>query len=191
LNIFYVGEEKKTSEDEEDGADNACHRFFGDSPVDFTIPVHVTSHIVGHQRMNTKNVYLDTNFKLMAVLASDRLAGSPFGQTLQNRGLFNIFRMLEFWEDVRRYLDIDEKYLDPHGMAIKRSMARQINDKYLTFTGRPEYDIFPEHQKKSFYQCLNSQDDNTILNAQDVILQVSMINRDRYIHMHIKYKTCQ
>lgn len=138
----------------------------------YTIPVYVTSYVVGRRRLDFNHVSQDTNFKSMIVFASDTLAGSPFGQTLQNRGLIKKNCMLGFWKDVRHYLDADEKYLDPYGIPMKQKLARQITEKYLAFDDNPEC-IFPEHLKIPIFQSLNSQYDTTMItDAQDIILQV-------------------
>lgn len=113
---------------------------------------------------------------MAASFASDMLAGYPFRQFLQERQLMQDSRMLDFWSDVRQYMDADDGYLDPYGIPMKRKLARTLTDKYLTLNNDLEYDIFSEQLKMTLYQSLNSRDDVILMSyAQNIISQVSII----------------
>lgn len=111
---------------------------------------------------------------MAASFASDMLAGYPFRQYLQERQLKQDSRMLDFWSDVRQYMDADDGYLDPYGIPMKRKLARTLTDKYLTLNNDLEYDIFSEQLKMTLYQGLNSRDDVILMSyAQNIISHVS------------------
>lgn len=149
-------------------------RFLGGSPILYTIPLFVNSYVKGRKRVDFDNTILDKNNKMAASFASDMLAGYPFRQYLQERQLKQDSRMLDFWSDVRQYMDADDGYLDPYGIPMKRKLARTLTDKYLTLNNDLEYDIFSEQLKMTLYQGLNSRDDVILMSyAQNIISHVS------------------
>ena len=150
-------------------------RFLRGSPMLYMIPLPVNSFVRGRRRINFDSTTLDRNNKMAVSFASDVLAGFPFRQFLQDRQLIQDARMLEFWTDVRHYMDADDAYLDPFGIPMKRKLARVLVDKFLTLNNDLDYDIFSEELKITLYQSLNSRDDVTLMSfAQNTISHVSM-----------------
>lgn len=141
----------------------------------YMIPLPVDSFVRGRRRINFDSTTLDRHNKMAVSFASDVLAGFPFRQFLQDRQLIQDARMLEFWTDVRHYMDADDAYLDPFGIPMKRKLARVLVEKFLTLNNDLDYDIFSEELKITLYQSLNSRDDVTLMSfAQTTISHVSM-----------------
>eukprot|EP00105_Crassostrea_gigas_P001305 XP_011413410.2 PREDICTED: regulator of G-protein signaling protein-like [Crassostrea gigas] len=169
-------------------------RFLGGSPILYTIPLFVNSYVKGRKRVDFDNTILDKNNKMAASFASDMLAGYPFRQYLQERQLKQDSRMLDFWSDVRQYMDADDGYLDPYGIPMKRKLARTLTDKYLTLNNDLEYDIFSEQLKMTLYQGLNSRDDVILMSyAQNIIshaLKESWQQYSRQERTSFRMKVC-
>ncbi|XP_062597372.1 regulator of G-protein signaling protein-like, partial [Saccostrea cucullata] len=145
-------------------------RLLRGSPMLYVIPLPVNSYVKGRRRLKFECATLDKNSKLMAALASDALAGSPYSQFLKKSQMLLDSRMFEFWSDVRRYIDADETYLDPYGIPVKRKIARRITDKYLIFNNDLEYDIFSDQLKMTLFQSMSSRDDISLIsNTQSII----------------------
>ena len=74
---------------------------------------------------------------------------------------------------MRNYLDTDDSTVDGYGFPLKRLLAHQFMDTYLSQSGRGS-DLFSESLKNSLFNALgNSNDVSLLCMAQDIVLEVS------------------
>ena len=73
---------------------------------------------------------------------------------------------------MRNYLDTDDASVDGYGFPLKRLLAHQFMDKYLSQSGQG-CDLFSESLKNSLFNALgNSSDVSLLCMAQDIVLEV-------------------
>lgn len=89
---------------------------------------------------------------------------------LNNSGLISHGKLLEFWKDVRQYLDADESHRDEFGNIIKSRLAHHILKQYLSTTSES---ILPEKVKMTVLASLSYGDDSSVfILTQDIITEV-------------------
>ena len=82
---------------------------------------------------------------------------------------------LNFWTDVRNYLDTDEHTIDGYGYPLKRLLAHKFSKTYLSPDGEGSH-IFSESLKNSLFLALSNNNDVSLLcMAQDIVLDVSKL----------------
>lgn len=131
------------------------------------IPPSLAQYISGNKRIKTGK---KLKSKVMCALASDCLAGNPMQSYLNKNGQAVDEKLLEFWKDVRQYLDADDSHRDEFGTVTKSKLAHQILDRYLSSDGES---FLPESVKMTLLACLSSKDDSSLfILAQDIITEV-------------------
>ncbi|XP_052818181.1 uncharacterized protein LOC128244204 [Mya arenaria] len=131
------------------------------------IPIELTSFLCGKKRTQLGN-FPNISNRVLWSLASDMLACCPFRSFLEkNDHLFDL-RYLNFWTDVRIYMDTDDNAVDDIGRPLRRALAHRIVSRYL-YRNQGVRDLFPEALKKSIFYALNEhRGDNVLCMAQDI-----------------------
>lgn len=135
-------------------------------------PIHVRSYLNGRRRLVQGQIAGSSN-KILCALASDNLGGAPFRQFLNNTGQTLDLHYLDFWRDVRNYLDAEDKSTDMYGNPLRKVLARMIAERYLSYAGE-ESDIFSEGLKMQILHSLSNEDDVSLLCVvQDIVTGAS------------------
>ena len=151
------------------------------------IPIVLTSYLGGKRRTILGQTPAIGN-RVLWSLAADVLAGSPFRTFLFAKGHMMDINYLNFWTDVRDYLDTDEHTLDAYGFPLKRLLAHKFADTYLLQGGQCT-GLFSETLKNSMFTALsNSNDVSLLCMAQDIVLEV-FIPSLFLIQVHVMFKT--
>ncbi|KAK3086174.1 hypothetical protein FSP39_014682 [Pinctada imbricata] len=151
------------------------------SPLKAVFSLPLTSYMAGRRRFSLGR-FPGIETRMLCSFASDPLAGSPFLQFLKSRYLLQDMKLLEFWNDVRHFLDTDENYVDPFGTPMKKALGKIIAEKYL-MESPDRNDIFPEALKMSILRSLSFKDDITLLSTvQDLITGALRDSWQEYIY---------
>ncbi|CAC5396313.1 unnamed protein product [Mytilus coruscus] len=128
--------------------------FIGSLPK---IPPSLSTYISGTKRINTGR---KAKSKVMIALAAEKLAGNPLQAYLYQSGKTRDIRLLEFWTDLRQYLDAEDSHRDEFGHLIKRKLAHTIFNQYLA-AGRDN--VLPEAMKMTVFTSITREDDASLL----------------------------
>ena len=111
--------------------------------------------------------------RVMCALASDKLVGNPLHSFLCRKGQDKEKKLLEFWTDIRQYLDAEDGHRDEVGNPIKQKLANMIFSRYLSSSTKIG-ELFSEKIKLMVYRHLSERDDEAIFNfAQEFVTEVS------------------
>lgn len=146
------------------------HSAAGDGVI--PTPIHIRSYLNGRRRLGQEQI-AGSNNKVLCALASDNLGGAPFRQFLINTEQTLDLHYLDFWRDIRRYLDAEENSIDKYGNPLRKMLAHMIAERYLSSSGE-ESDIFSEGLKMQILYTLSNENDVSLLCVvQDIVTGVS------------------
>ncbi|XP_052286288.1 uncharacterized protein LOC127881994 isoform X1 [Dreissena polymorpha] len=132
------------------------------------IPIVLKSFLGGKKRTILGKLP-NTNNRVLWSLASDILACSPFRSFLEKHEFLMDLKYLNFWTDVRSYLDTDENAITVYGETVRNFTAQRIVTEYLSNSG-VACDIFTESLKMSLLRAITGGNDVTLLcMAQDIV----------------------
>lgn len=92
--------------------------------VSKSIPISLKSFLCGKRRA-IRGDYPETTNRVLWSIASDVLACCPFRAYLERHEQVFDMHCLNFWSDVRAYLDVDDSSTDGLGRPMKKTLANK------------------------------------------------------------------